>query len=272
MIPKIIHRMWLDKNDDFNTNFPEKYNNHVATFTQYHPEFTVYFWNMTRVKTLFETMMPAYYEAWLNMPSHIQKCDFARFAILYIYGGVYADLDFSYYRNISPLLNRELLLVLEPPEHSINDDIDARLYNGFIGSIPGHNFWLDWMNNIIISLTKTSNVMNTTGPVNFRRWFDTSSYRNTELVNTCDILPIYNGNKPSLTKECAKRIGPEYNPKLLGNYADTKWIEGTGWGNLALVDFFKSPPPHNRFIYFILALLIVLLIISLISLLRCSKI
>ena len=38
--------------------------------------------------------------------------------IIYLFGGIYIDLDFVCVKNLSPLLYRELLLVFEPTEHS----------------------------------------------------------------------------------------------------------------------------------------------------------
>lgn len=257
MIPKILHRMWLDKNIPNNTTVPKKYRKHIDSFEKYNSDFDVYFWNMERVNYLFATnpSINKYYDVWLNMPHHIQKCDFARFAILYVYGGVYVDLDFRYYKNLSPLLDRQLLLVLEPVEHSIlnKDSIDNRLYNGFIGSVPNHPFWLDWMDFIVECLKTTSDVMETSGPVNFRKWFLQSRYSNTPLVDTCDILPFYikSNGKVALTKICEEKIGTnkvtdDYH-NLLNNYADTLWKEGTGWGGKNLkLETFDQPNKNNK--------------------------
>ena len=236
MIPKIIHRMWLDKTIDNNLYPPKKYKPLMDTFDKYNPEFKVEFWNMAKVKSLFEyPVIQQYQDTWENLPHHIQKCDMARYFIMYLFGGIYIDLDFTCFKNLSPLLDRELLLVLEPPEHYENG---IRLYNGFIGSVPGHQFWLDWLDYISESVLETNDVMETTGPTNFGKFWQQSKYRSIHLVDTCDIIPLYSCyEKPHcLTKKCAERLDKsdrksgDYYLKL-DNYVDNHWINGSGWGN-----------------------------------------
>lgn len=239
MIPKILHRMWLDKNIDNNMTPPKRYKQFMETFDKYNPDFKVEFWNMRKVRNLFYEypIIQKYYDIWENLPHHIQKCDMARYFIMYLFGGIYVDLDFYCFKNLSPLLNRELLLVMEPPEHSEIFESGKKLYNGFIGSVPGHPFWLDWLDFIVESLKESTEVMETTGPLNFGRFWEQSKYRHIPLVDTCDILPLYYCyEKPHcLSRKCAYRLNqadrksPHYYRKL-GNYVDTKWTAGSGWG------------------------------------------
>jgi hypothetical protein len=81
-----------------------------------------------------------------------------------------------------------------------------------------------------------NDVMLTTGPINFRKFYDQSKYRHIPFVNTCDILPLVNRNgRVAIARECQTRnnntdiIDDEYHQRM-GNYAHTKWIEGSGWG------------------------------------------
>ena len=239
-IPKTIHRMWLDNKVSDNTVPPKKYNRFIESFDKHNPEFRVEFWNMNRVKKLFDqdSLIKKYQTVWENLPHHIQKCDMARFIIMYLYGGVYIDLDFRCFKNLSPLLDRELLLVFEPIEHSDFDKtINRKIYNGFIGSVPKHQFWLDWLEFVCESVKKTDDVWLTTGPANFGIFWRQSKYRNIELIDTCDILPIYYCNDTHcFSRECANRI-PEadylsknYYQKM-GNYVDTLWNAGSGWNS-----------------------------------------
>ncbi len=276
MIPKILHRMWLDKTITNNEHVPQKYDRFIKSFSDHNPELTVMFWNMDKVKKLFDynPEIAKYKETWINLPHHIQKCDMARFIIMYLYGGIYVDLDFMCYKNLSPLLNRDLLLVFEPVEHSEiwHDPIEARLYNGFIGSVPKHQFWLDWLDFIVASLKKTSDVMYTTGPVNFRIFFNQSRYRGTPIVSTCDLLPIYlTSNTNYITRGCIDRnnnskiITSDDYYKTFGNYAHTKWSEGSGWGNEQL----SSPQENFTLVNESNTMCYLLLVIALILVLVC---
>jgi mannosyltransferase OCH1-like enzyme len=275
MIPKILHRMWLDKTILNNEHAPKKYDRFIKSFDEHNPDFRVMFWNMDKVKKLFDqnSEIAKYKETWYNLPHHIQKCDMARFIILYLYGGLYVDLDFMCFKNLTPLLNRDLLLVLEPPEHSEiwMDPIQARLYNGFIGSVPKHPFWLDWLDFIVASLKKTSDVMYTTGPVNFRIFFNQSRYSNTPLVDTCDLLPIYLTNNTNyITRACVGRnqgskiIKNDNYYKTFGNYAHTKWSEGSGWGNEQLEpskeNFTTTNTSNDTMCYCLLIIAIILVL------------
>lgn len=287
MIPKILHRMWLDKKISNNENAPKKYDPFIKSFDDNNPDFITIFWNMDKVKKLFEEypIISKYQTVWKKLPHHIQKCDFARYLIIYLYGGIYIDLDFMCFRNLSPLLERELLLVLEPSEHSkiYQDPIDARLFNGLIGSVPKHQFWLEWIEFIIQSLKKTSDVMYTTGPINFRLFFNQSKYKNVPLVNTCDLLPIFRSEngKQYITNDCINRnngsnkINNDYY-KTFKNYTHTKWSEGSGWGEEQLQPedklgktvivsaLFKQNNKKNKLciLIFILTVLVIFLIIG----------
>lgn len=245
MIPKVIHRMWLDKNINNNMVAPKKYNNYIDTFNKYNPDFHVEFWNTEKVLNLFDKypIIQKYYDTWINLPHHIQKCDMARYFILYLFGGVYIDMDFNCYKNLSPLLNRELLLIMEPPEHSEIFEAGRKLYNGFIGSIPYHQFWIDWLDYIVESVKESDDVMETTGPLNFGRFWEQSIYRVIPLVDTCDILPLYYcyDDPHCLTRICENRLdkadrkSKNYHKKL-GNYASTHWRNGSGWGKEELTE------------------------------------
>jgi mannosyltransferase OCH1-like enzyme len=55
MIPKIIHRMWLDKKYEKNTRAPSKYDNLIKSFDTMNPDFTSMFWNRHSIKKLFNS-------------------------------------------------------------------------------------------------------------------------------------------------------------------------------------------------------------------------
>jgi mannosyltransferase OCH1-like enzyme len=276
MIPKILHRMWLDKNITNNLVAPKKYDTFIKSFDDNNPEFKIMFWNMDLIKKLFDEnpVIAKYRTTWEKMPNHIQKCDFARYLIIYLYGGIYVDLDFMCFRNLGSLLDRELLLVFEPREHSkiYQDPVDARLYNGLIGSIPKHLFWIDWVDFIIESLKQTSDVMYTTGPVNFRIFFNQSKYKNVPLVSTCDLLPIFIHNDVNyITSECIERnngssvIGSDDYYKTFNNYTHTKWSEGSNWGVEQLeAEYFPPERKNKKLLKYVIVLFVLVLIIMII--------
>ena len=266
-IPKIIHTMWLDKNTNNNISYPIKYEKNIATFKEHNPEFHFIFWNIDKVLQLFNhPRIIQYKHMWQNVSHHIQKCDIARYIIIYIYGGLYIDLDFYCYRNLSPLLNRNLLLIKEPLEHSNNfhDPSIPKIFNGFIGSIIEHPFWLDWLDYIHLSLKKTRDVMYTTGPANFRNFFDQSVYMNTELLSPCSIIPIHYFGK--IANECViynndnENVTKDYH-KNIGNFTDTKWNEGSGWNDGIIEKFDSVSTNNNKYLIVIIVIIIIIIVI-----------
>lgn len=243
MIPPIIHQMWLDKSTKTNSEPPSKYKTHVSQIKTVNPHCTYMFWNMQEVETLFkeEPDLYRFQKCFQSMPHHIQKCDFARYAILYCKGGVYIDLDFHCYQPLDNLIKNHpsLLLVYEPVEHSFEDHVPRRLYNGFMGSSAKNTFWLDWMTYIQMSCKTSDVVMETTGPINFARYMLQAPllYRDpSHFADTCDIIPIARvGDQIMVCSECQHRDGQKFDPQTyhsrVGNYTDTFWNEGTDWWN-----------------------------------------
>lgn len=248
MIPKIIHRIWLGKTGT--QVFPEKYDYYRDRLYSLHPEFEIINWNNDSIEELFkEEQFKKYYNFWKNLPIHIQKCDFVRYLILYKYGGVYIDLDFEVYKNISDLLDRELLLVLQP-EVFIKFSNTYLVFNGFMGCIRNHKLFLDFAEYIsnINHIKFKFDVLSTTGPKALTKFMMINNYYHTvKYVDSCDILPINLSmkGKIKINKNCLSRMDtskakPGYNiddpnayedgyHTVLGNYMDTKWVEGSNW-------------------------------------------
>ena len=101
-IPKIIHSMWLSK-DDEEAPCPAKFLDNpllLPSVRKNHASYEFVFWNRRKVKELFD--LPElqrwrhFYFNVLNhkeMPWFIMCCDFARYALLFVMGGIYLDLD-----------------------------------------------------------------------------------------------------------------------------------------------------------------------------------
>ena len=72
-------------------------------------------------------------------PHAIQRADLIRYVLLYVYGGIYLDLDYVCLRNLGPLLElpADCDVGLVP---SIN--ITSRVTNSIMVSRPRAAFWL----------------------------------------------------------------------------------------------------------------------------------
>lgn len=94
-IPKIIHFIWIDFSNELNPNpiIPEKYVKNINTTRQVNSEFQIKIWNGLECDQLVKKYFPSKYKLYWDLSKPIMRCDFARLAILYIYGGIYSDID-----------------------------------------------------------------------------------------------------------------------------------------------------------------------------------
>jgi inositol phosphorylceramide mannosyltransferase catalytic subunit len=108
MIPKKIHQIYFDfynKTFEENKLFVESANSFKAKNNSY--EYKL--WNEKDCEELINNNFPEYYTFYKNMKYEIQKVDFARYVILYVEGGFYADLDVICLKNIDNLINNNLI-------------------------------------------------------------------------------------------------------------------------------------------------------------------
>lgn len=248
MIPKKIHQMWLDKRDD-KAPAPDKYinnndnkgNKFCASFQQLNPTYEYKLWNMADVKELFasEPLLQPWKDFWTQtIRFHIEKCDFARMAVVYIHGGVYADLDFYCHKPLDELIaNRSFLWTYDIFNHSGAKQFlksalltkkyknQTSIFNGFFAAAPKHPILAEWMNYMMQNYkydpdTNEVKVHQTTGPGalgKFAKKMEYTHKKRPELfVDNALILP-YNFRQ--------KRRNAKVEP-----YVSTLWHEGSDWG------------------------------------------
>jgi len=58
-------------------------------------QFAYAFYTDAAALTLFKTHLPEFLPTFLSLPTPILKTDFFKYAVLYVYGGIYSDLDVS---------------------------------------------------------------------------------------------------------------------------------------------------------------------------------
>ncbi len=86
-IPFIIHQIWFQGFE----HIPPKYAKFSETWKN-QTLFTYEFWDETRIRTILN-ISPSWRKTFDSFPTMIQKIDFAKYLILFIYGGVYIDMD-----------------------------------------------------------------------------------------------------------------------------------------------------------------------------------
>jgi len=237
-ISLIIHQMWLDTKIEDNNDVPIKYNKlgFPKTWKDLNPEFSYKLWNRKMVKNLFDTPLLSrwkyfYYNV---IQKHIEKCDFARYAILYAFGGIYVDLDFRCLKNFTNLVKRESLrLVYEPAEHLFHGK--RIIANGFMSSAPLHEMWPKFMDFIMNNYSSKKGELVNCGPhalTIFAYRAGIPKYPE-YFLNSCKIFPLTGDDLPS--KYCIRNMeNPSLQKVLDEAYCATFWRQGSGWGKLSI--------------------------------------
>jgi len=216
VIPHIIHMMWISKDEPFiDVPIPEKNNKYIDAWKQNNTDFEFMHWSGKNTLNLIETYFPEYLEFYKKLSPTISKCDFARFAIVAIYGGVYVDIDFYCRKNIGPLLIGENLFYFEPKEH-MERNKQKFLFNGFFACCKNDPFVRGWLKEMSTKIG--TDVMENTGPTGLYKYY-TKSNHNVNIGNTCHMTPIIQGNE--VCKDCKG---------FYNTYMTTFWDDGSGWG------------------------------------------
>lgn len=154
MIPKIIHQSFIDKES---IKKVKTYEYCQKKLLELHPDFEYRFYSDSDMENVMRENFPEYYECWTNLPKHIMKVDMFRYFIMYLYGGLYCDLDYLFLKKFD-MLDKECILHEECSfsarlgTRNVDDCCVKILYSNCIfSSRPKHNFWkflIDNMKNI----------------------------------------------------------------------------------------------------------------------------
>lgn len=107
-IPKIIHFIWIDFSNELNQNpiIPEKYIKNIKRTQEINPDFQIKIWNGYQCDQLIKKHFPSRYKLYWDLEKPIMRCDFARLVILYVYGGIYSDMDRISVRSFNNILTK----------------------------------------------------------------------------------------------------------------------------------------------------------------------
>ncbi|QBI56788.1 glycosyltransferase family 32 protein [Streptomonospora litoralis] len=132
MIPRLIHRIWLDD------PMPDQVAANGREWARLHPDWTVVNWQATSAlpplanQDTFD-QAAAYYPAdWKRF-----RADLVRLEILRELGGVYADTDTVPRRSLDPLLQERSCVVAYSPQHIRGEH---PITNCVMAAAPNHSF------------------------------------------------------------------------------------------------------------------------------------
>ena len=218
-IPKNINFIWIDKKNKNCSKIPSKNNIFLQTWKIYNPSYNIKIWYEKDIDNLLSNIDKKYSTFFYNIKKTICKCDFIRYLIIYLFGGIYCDLDFYCVQPFDSLIkDKSYLIFEETPEHEKKAG-NKLLFNGIFASYKNNPFLLGWIDYIIKNFKepiKPADVMHITGTSGFYKYYEKNPIK---LSNTCDVIPIIDNN--TISSICDKNKKP---------YAVTLWKDGTSWG------------------------------------------
>ena len=154
----------------FDAHMPPAVAKHVQTVRDNNPDFEVTVWGPDQALALMQTHFPALVPRYQAMPYAIQRSDMSRYAILWVHGGLYADLDYQFTKPLAEVLcavygdGTVNAFVNETPNAS---KLRRRASNSLMGSrAPGHPFWLTVLDAVTKGwgLSRRQIVLSSAGP------------------------------------------------------------------------------------------------------------
>lgn len=193
-IPKIIHQVWEGRTEP---SMPARLQILARTWQEQNPDWEYHLWNGEEMDNLVETHFPEYLSIYKSFPYSVQRWDTIRYMILYLYGGVYADLDSECFRPIDELLEgKNMCFGEEPPSNNIYPEIDLLTGNAFMASEPKHEGWLKVLEEIQEAMKQEypqdgRAIIYTTGPLMLSKLFPKlQKLGNVQYISYMDVTPV----------------------------------------------------------------------------------
>ena len=161
-IPRNIFQTWETK------NISEEFKQLSNTWIAQNPNYAYFLYDdkdcLQFIKKHFDITI---YNAFNRIIPGAFKADLWRYCILYIYGGVYVDIDTICYTSIDLFLNDDIEFMTPIDLNNCFHIGTHNLFNAFIASIPKHPILLDCINRIVHNVENNiipSSNLDFTGP------------------------------------------------------------------------------------------------------------
>lgn len=228
MIPKIIHQCWEGKTEPL----PENYKKLSNTWVKNHKDWCFIVWNESLMIDLVKRHFPEYLETYQSFSNSVQRWDIIRYMILYVIGGVYADLDTECFKPIDSIIEgKECFFGLEPEFNSKNLNQYYLIGNAFMGCEERNDFMLELIKESLNYRQYIDNqqfVLESTGPIMINRVYEKYSKKETVNLIPSEIVTPLN------TLECVqlmlgenkKAIDEKLKSSYCVHYFFNTWIDG----------------------------------------------
>lgn len=194
-VPRILHQTWKTH------EVPESLQPLRQAWLKITPDYQHPLYDDADLRNIIQTHFPRYLSSYDSFTQNIERVDFARPALLYLYGGVYADLDTEPLRNIDVWLQQgKVVLGREPLEHSRGlYGREVVLCNAFIISPPRQQVWLDFMDYIVAHYEPYYKPVENTGPMALTKFYEAhpDKFSNTVITDPCVFFPVLSDGSTS---------------------------------------------------------------------------
>jgi mannosyltransferase OCH1-like enzyme len=160
---KVIFQTWKTK------EVPERWKQAQQSVISMNPNWNYVLLDDTDNENIVKEHFPMLLETYVSFPYPIQRADMIRYIVLYVYGGIYLDLDYICNKSFDDLvLTNEVGLTQSGNTPGI-------FTNSFLASKPKSVFWLILLDTIqkgipwYERITKHMEIMNSTGPLMLNR-------------------------------------------------------------------------------------------------------
>jgi mannosyltransferase OCH1-like enzyme len=158
VFPRILHQTWKTRD----LSGIEEFALCAESWRKHHPGYEYRLWDDRDNARFVRDRFEEYFPTWASFDNNITRLDSIRYMWMYVYGGIYADLDMECLRSLDELAkrNQEYDIILFCDLDSNGTCISAN--PALIISKPGSSFWLEILDHARVH--KDAYVTHCTGP------------------------------------------------------------------------------------------------------------
>jgi mannosyltransferase OCH1-like enzyme len=166
-IPQILHLTCKEK------PIPERYQFFLQRMIDFHPGWKCILYDDQEAEIIISQHFPKILDIYRSYPYGIQRSDIFRIIAVYLYGGFYLDLDIYCLEKLDELCSHTIVLgeektLTEEQNKVLRHKYPLRIANYMFGSVPGHKFWLEFLNEAMrlspMRIETEDDILNSTGP------------------------------------------------------------------------------------------------------------
>lgn len=190
MIPKIIHQTYVDLDS---VKKIKTYEYCQKKIIELHPDFEYRFYSDSDMDKIIKKYFFEYYHIWNSLEIKILKVDIFRYFIMYLYGGIYCDMDYLFLKKFD-ILDKPCVLHEEcfPKFNERHSCGGIRYSNCLFSSQRGHIFWkflFDELENIKnLYNFGLRNVIALTGPIFLSQMYEKFPHKDTIHITDLELF------------------------------------------------------------------------------------